>query len=146
MAKTTTSSGLSKASEALFDKLQAEYDIRDSGGVEILRSGLRALDQAMAAESAIGEQGQVTTDRFGQLRAHPLLPVARDFRAQYVAAIKALNLSIGEPAKLGRPTSCNVNRAPARRWCSRRACSTAYLMTITTRCLAKMPTLSPSST
>lgn len=101
----TLPTDLSKPALKLFKQLSEEYGIVDLGGIEILRSGLRALDQATAAEAAISAQGQTTIDRFGQVRAHPLLPVARDFRAQYVAAIKALNLSIGEPAKIGRPTS-----------------------------------------
>jgi hypothetical protein len=37
------------------------------------------------------------------LRAHPLLAVARDFRAQWQAALRQLNLAVGEPPKVGRP-------------------------------------------
>lgn len=104
MARTSTPSGLSRASSDIFKTLVDEYDIADSGGLEILRSGLRALDQAVAAEAAILKQGQSFTDKAGQLKAHPLLPVARDFRAQYVSALKALHLAVGEAPKIGRPT------------------------------------------
>lgn len=74
-----------------------------SGGREILHSGLRALDLAEQAEAQIKGDGQASKDRFGQLRAHPLLATARDFRAQWLAALKALNLAVGTPPKVGRP-------------------------------------------
>lgn len=101
----TAPQDLSASSRRLFRSLVLEYSIGDRGGLEILRSGLRALDQAEAAEAAIAKGGQTQTDRFGQLRAHPLLPIARDFRAQWSAALRALNLSVGEPPKVGRPGS-----------------------------------------
>lgn len=94
---------LSASSRRLFARLAREYSISDSGGREILRSGLRALDQAEAAEARIAKDGISQTDRFGQVRAHPLLPVARDFRAAWLASLKALNLSVGEQPKIGRP-------------------------------------------
>jgi len=94
---------LSKTSRQLFQRLTREYTISDSGGREILRSGLRALDQAEAAEARIAKDGIAQNDRFGQARAHPLLPIARDFRAQWLQALKALNLSVGTEPKIGRP-------------------------------------------
>jgi hypothetical protein len=94
---------LSPASRKLFKALCAEYGIADTGGREILHSGLRALDQATKAEVQIEHDGQCAKDRFGQLRGHPLLSVARDFRAQWLMALKALNLNIGDPVKTGRP-------------------------------------------
>ena len=94
---------LSRESQQLFRELCEEYAITDSGGREVLRSGLRALDQAVAAEARIAVDGAVQKDRFGQLRAHPLLAVARDFRVMWQSALRQLNLSIGEPPKVGRP-------------------------------------------
>lgn len=32
------------------------------------------------------------TDRFGQIKAHPLLPVERDARAAFLAGLRSLNL------------------------------------------------------
>lgn len=95
--------GLTATSRRLFVELAGEYGIFDSGGREILRSGLRALDQAEAAERRIREDGAVQKDRFGQLRGHPLLAVARDFRSMWQSALRQLNLAIGEPPKVGRP-------------------------------------------
>ena len=97
------SPGLSAASRRLFRELSAVYAITDVGGREILHSGLRAKDQAEAAEARISHDGQSTVDRFNQVRAHPLLAVARDFRAQWLAALRALNLATGSEPKIGRP-------------------------------------------
>ena len=94
---------LTASSRVIFRRLTEEYGIADAGGLEILRSGLRALDQAEAAEERIAKDGQATVDWFGQVRAHPLLAVARDFRGQWVATLRALNLAVGEPPKIGRP-------------------------------------------
>jgi glutathione S-transferase len=43
-------------------------------------------------------------DRFGQPKPHPLLATERDARAQFLAALKALNLDL-EPLRdrVGRP-------------------------------------------
>jgi hypothetical protein len=81
--------------------LSAEYRITDAGGVQVLRSGLKALDQAEAAEARIAKDGQCFADRWGQLRPHPLLSAARDFRAQWLQSLKALNLAIGDVPKPG---------------------------------------------
>ena len=96
-------SGLSAESRRLFGKLTKEYAIADAGGVEILRSGLLSLDQAMRAEASIAADGQTFKDRWGQLRPHPLLAAARDHRAAWLNALKSLNLAIGDPTTPGRP-------------------------------------------
>jgi hypothetical protein len=106
MAKRTAFSGtqgLSGRSKRLFKQLCDEYRIADGGGRETLRSGLRSLEQAEAAEAIVAADGQMLTDRFGQKRAHPMLVIARDFRAQWQTALRQLNLAIGEPPKIGRP-------------------------------------------
>lgn len=94
---------LSASARRLFANLTGEYRIDDLGGREILRSGLRALDLAEAAERQIEAEGRTLRDRFEQVRAHPLLGIARDYRAQWAAALRQLNLAVGEPPKVGRP-------------------------------------------
>ena len=95
--------GLTALSRRLFRQLSSEYRIADRGGLAILESGLKALDRAEAAEAQIERDGLTQKDRFGQVRAHPLLPTARDFRAQWLSALRALNLAVGDPPKAGRP-------------------------------------------
>jgi hypothetical protein len=57
-----------------------------------------------SAQKQIKTDGETYRDRFGQIRAHPLLPVERDARAQYLAGLRALNLDV-EPLRdrPGRP-------------------------------------------
>jgi hypothetical protein len=56
------------------------------------------------AQEAIERDGMTVLDRFGQRKAHPLLPAERDARAQMLAALRALNLDV-EPLheRPGRP-------------------------------------------
>src|SRR5262245_31135892 len=94
---------LSAEHQRLFRRLCREYSITDSGGRQTLLSGLRSLAQAEQAEAIVEADGPMVTDRFGQRRAHPMFVVARDFRSQWLAALRMLNLSIGEAPKVGRP-------------------------------------------
>ena len=91
------------SSRRLFLKLTKEYSIDDSGGVAILTMGLRALDRAEAAEAVIATDGMAVRDRWGQVKVHPLMTTVRDFRAQWIAALRSLNLAVGTPPKVGRP-------------------------------------------
>ena len=95
---------LSPEAKGLWRKLQSEYDIHDAAGVQILAAGLEAFDRMRGAQEQIAKAGASFLDRFGQLRAHPLLPVERDARAAYLAALKSLNLDL-EPLRdrVGRP-------------------------------------------
>ncbi len=106
MARTRAVGGADRLTgryQRLFDALSQEYRISDGGGVQILRSGLRSLALAEAAEAEVARAGQTVVDRFGQVKAHPLLATIRDFRAQWVHALRALNLAIGDPTPSGRP-------------------------------------------
>ncbi len=94
---------LSADSQQLFRVLTREYRIADSGGVQVLLSGLRSLDEAITCERRIEADGRLVVDRFGQPRCHPLASMARDHRAAWQSALRQLNLSIGEPPKVGRP-------------------------------------------
>jgi hypothetical protein len=84
--------------------LVTEYAIADAAGLQILATSLEAFDRLRAAQRAIKRDGQTMKDRFGQVRAHPLLSVERDARAAWLAGLKALNLDL-EPLhdRVGRP-------------------------------------------
>ncbi len=87
----------------LWRDIQAAYGIADPGGLALLRVAAEALDRTQAARERIGLDGATLTDK-GTIRAHPLLAVERDARAQVIQALKALNLDL-EPlaAGPGRP-------------------------------------------
>lgn len=97
--------GLSAEAKRLWRQLLEEYAIEDAGGLAVLATGLEAFDRLRAAQKAIAAEGMTVTDRFGQHKAHPLLTVERDARAQWLAALKALNLDL-EPLndRPGRPS------------------------------------------
>jgi P27 family predicted phage terminase small subunit len=97
-------SHLSKEAKKIWSEILAEYDISDAAGLRILRVALESFDRAQAARTAIDKDGMTVTDKFGQVKPHPLLPIERDSRAAFLAGLKALNLDL-EPLrdKPGRP-------------------------------------------
>lgn len=96
--------GLSTEAKAWWKRLASEYGIEDDAGLLLLQTGLEAFDRMRVAQEAIREEGMTVFDRFGQRKAHPLLPAERDARAQMLAALRALNLDV-EPLhdRPGRP-------------------------------------------
>ncbi len=93
-------SDLSKTSRALWKAIVSEYGLEDPAGLKILEVGLQALDRAQRCREQIDRDGELVADRFGQKKPHPLLPAERDSRAQFMAAMKALNLDL-EPLQDG---------------------------------------------
>jgi len=103
MAKKVIPNHLSKEAKYIFKALCSEYLIEDVAGLRILRVALESFDRAQAAREAIDAEGMTVTDKFGQIKPHPLLPIERDSRAAFLAGLKHLNLD-WEPVKgLGRP-------------------------------------------
>ena len=95
---------LSRESKALWRKIVREWSIDDPAGLKVLDVGLEALDRATKARMMIEKDGMIVRDRFGQKKPHPLLATERDARAQFMQAVKSLNLDV-EPlnATPGRP-------------------------------------------
>ena len=81
-------------------KLVDEYSVDDVAGRLLLMVALEAFDRMRQAQEAVARDGIAVTDRFKQVKAHPLCTVERDSRAQMLAALKALNLDI-EPTRDG---------------------------------------------
>jgi phage terminase small subunit len=96
--------GLSPEATAWWRLLRDEYSIADAGGLAALAAGAEAHDRVLQAAVLIAAEGLVSTDRFGQLRAHPAVAIERDARDQMLRALKLLNLDI-EPlrGRVGRP-------------------------------------------
>ncbi len=92
-------SHLSDSSQSLWRALIVEYSLEnDTAAQAILRAGLEARDRLLACQEAIARDGLTTVDRFGQTKPHPLIPAERDSRAQFLAALKQLNLDL-EPLR-----------------------------------------------
>jgi hypothetical protein len=86
-------------------RLIDEYEISDAGGLVLIQTFADAFTTELNAQDIVNKEGLTSKDRFGQTRAHPLLTVIRDSRAQKMAALKQLNLDL-EPLKEkpGRPS------------------------------------------
>ncbi|HEX2528533.1 MAG TPA: phage terminase small subunit P27 family [Geminicoccus sp.] len=95
---------LSAEAKRWWTKLSEEYSIQDDGGLLILQTAFEAFDRMRDAQQQIKKTGATFEDRFGQVKAHPLLATERDARGQFLAAVKQLNLDI-EPLndRPGRP-------------------------------------------
>jgi P27 family predicted phage terminase small subunit len=91
---------LSTEGKAWWRKLVAEYGIEDQAGLLLLQTALEAFDRMRDAQRVVAAEGMTTTDRFGQIKAHGLLTVERDNRAQMLSALRQLNLDI-EPLRDG---------------------------------------------
>lgn len=96
--------GLSAEAKRRWRAIQTEYRIADSAGLQVLTTYAEAFDRMRSAQQRIDKDGATYVDRFGQVKAHPLLPVERDARAAMLNALKCLNLDL-EPLhdRPGRP-------------------------------------------
>jgi P27 family predicted phage terminase small subunit len=95
---------LSQEARKFWRKVAEEYGIDDHTGMLVLTVAFEAFDRMREAQGQITKDGTTIVDRFGQVKMHPLLPVERDARAQFLAGIKALNLDLEPLADSpGRP-------------------------------------------
>jgi hypothetical protein len=89
--------------QRLWDRVQAEYGIRDTGGLELLAQACAALDRAEALAEAIARDGDVIYSRAGAPRSHPAVKDELACRAFVTRTLERLGLNI-EPVKSpGRP-------------------------------------------
>ena len=82
----------------------AEFDISDSGGLEILERAIESFCRMREAEAIIDVEGLTIKNHFGEPKEHPAVNIERKARAQFLLAIKQLNLDVPIPNhKIGRP-------------------------------------------
>jgi P27 family predicted phage terminase small subunit len=87
----------------MWQRLAAEYQITDAGGLVILAAACEAHDRMRQAQAILKAEGLTAVDRFGQTKAHPMTLTERDSRAQMLAALKQLNLDLEPLKSIGRP-------------------------------------------
>jgi hypothetical protein len=89
---------------ALWNRVQGEYRITDSDGVELLCLAAQALDRAESLSAAIAEDGQTIRTRSG-VRVHPGLRDEIANRALVARLLGKLGIT-SEPVKSpGRPAA-----------------------------------------
>lgn len=91
---------LNEDGATLFAAIAEDYDIEDSAGLALLTTACECLDRMRAAQARIAEDGEVTVDRYGSLKAHPAVQIEKDSRNGFMAALKQLNLDL-EPLRDG---------------------------------------------
>ena len=94
MAQIRYPAHLERPERELWKQIISQYQIHDAGGKKILEIALFAHQRARQARELIDEEGMVFLDRFQQKKCHPLCSVERDARAQFLSALKLLNLEI----------------------------------------------------
>jgi phage terminase small subunit len=85
---------LPAAERRLWDEITAAHRFDDPASLAALTTALEACARARKCREQIDRDGETVRDRFGQLRAHPLLGAERDARHQFLAAMKILRLDL----------------------------------------------------
>lgn len=91
---------LSEQARVWWRSIVAEYGIDETVGLLLLTCAAQAWDRSDSARAQIEKEGATILDRFGQLKNHPAIMVERDSRAQFITALKSLNLDL-EPLRDG---------------------------------------------
>ena len=82
----------------------AEFDISDRPGLEILDRAIESFCRMREAEAILDLEGMTVKNRFGETKEHPIQNSERKARAQFLLAIKQLNLDVLPPNhRIGRP-------------------------------------------
>ncbi len=99
---------LSRDSAKLKKRILSLWILTESQ-LEVLDAALSARDLWRAAEETVERDGLTVAGDRGGLKAHPLLPVIRDARAQFLTGLKLLKLHLDdddEPVRgPGAPTA-----------------------------------------
>jgi len=91
---------LSRRSRAFWRRISADY-VLETHQLELLRHACEAMDVADRARAELEGSSLVVADRYGQLRPHPAVNIARDARLGLARLLRELNLDIG--AEESRP-------------------------------------------
>jgi hypothetical protein len=95
---------LGKAGRTLWQSIMSEYDIRDSGGQQMLLQICEAADRVEEFSATIKRDGLVLRTKSGP-KDHPLLRHEQAARSFIIRSLSRLGLDV-EPLKtVGRPTS-----------------------------------------
>jgi hypothetical protein len=93
--------------QALWNEIQREYQITDTGGVEVLAQICAALDRAEQLSEAIEREGPLVPTSNGTMRGHPAIKDELVCRTFIVRSLQRLgvNVSVVPPRGPGRPPS-----------------------------------------
>jgi len=89
----------------LWQAIQAEYNIRDRGGIELLAQACAALDRAEALAETITRDGCIVYSRTGVPKSHPGIKDETACRAFVVRMLEKLGLNWEGIKTVGGQTS-----------------------------------------
>ena len=87
---------------ALYHRIMATYDVRDTDGRVALHTLIRSFDRAEAARAQVEREGATVVGQAGVPKAHPLLAIERAARAAMLAALKTLDIKLPPSTPRGR--------------------------------------------
>jgi phage terminase small subunit len=88
---------LAEEEAELFRRLVAEFQIDDSNSVSLLTVAMEAHQRMREARITLGKEGTIIKNRFGARCAHPSVAIETSARADYLRAMKTLNLKPDAP-------------------------------------------------
>ena len=95
---------ITREAKKLRKGILTEFDISDRGGLEILDRAIESFCRMKQAEAILDKEGLTFLNHFGEVKEHPAVNMERKARAQFLLAIKQLNLDVLPPNhKIGRP-------------------------------------------
>jgi len=83
-------------------QIVADYAM-ESHHLRLLQATCESWDEYQAARETLARDGQTYQDRFGQVKAHPLVAVARDARTSFYRGLRELALDVNAPAESRPP-------------------------------------------
>jgi hypothetical protein len=98
---------LGKHGALLWRSVMGEYEIADSGGIEMLTAACQQLDRAESLREQIDRDGDIVRTK-GSLREHPGLKHELAARSFVVRTLARLGLDVEAVKPVGRP--------PAKAW------------------------------
>jgi hypothetical protein len=97
------SRSLGKAGSGLWQAVMSEYEITDSGGLEMLQQACAACDRAEMLASEIALDGGPVIRTRGVIKDHPCLKHELACRAFVVRTLARLGLNFESVKTVGRP-------------------------------------------
>ena len=91
MIKPASLKHLSRSSRALYRRIQDDYELGEHH-LRLLQLLCEALTRAEKAQALLDEGALMVTDRFGQLKPHPMIAVKRDAEIAASRLLRELDL------------------------------------------------------
>jgi len=93
---------LGKPGADLWRAVNAEYDVSDAGGVELLRQACEASDRLAQIKTQVARDGLTINTKSG-LREHPLLKAELGLRSFITRTLVRLGINTEAVQSVGRP-------------------------------------------